>query len=84
MFLKIFYIRTRNFTNGWRRCDGIYYTGNALEIYKGIMMQSGGLLGILDLDGLESALAQPRMTFGGEELYPTIIEKATALGFHLS
>ncbi len=32
---------------------------------------------------LESALAQPLMTFGGEELYPTIGDKASALGFSL-
>ena len=57
--------------------------GNALEIYTQIMAQSGGLVGVLSLGGLESALAQPRMTFGGEELYPTIIEKAAALGFSL-
>jgi len=38
---------------------------------------------LLDLGALESALAQPRTTFGGVELYPTIIEKASALGFSL-
>lgn len=27
--------------------------------------------------------AQPRMTFDGHELYPTIVEKASALGFSL-
>lgn len=32
---------------------------------------------------LESAIAQPRMTFDGAELYPTIVEKASALGFSL-
>lgn len=32
---------------------------------------------------LESALAQPLMTFGGEDLYLTIVEKASALGFSL-
>ena len=32
---------------------------------------------------LESALAQPRQTFGGTELYPTLVEKATALCFSL-
>jgi death-on-curing protein len=53
----------------------------ALEIYWRIMTQSGGMIGILNMGALESALAQPRMTFGGEELYPTIIEKAAALGF---
>jgi death-on-curing protein len=54
-----------------------------LELYRRVMEQSGGLIGILDPGALESALAQPRMTFGGEELYPTIVEKAAALGFSL-
>ncbi len=36
-----------------------------------------------DPNGLESALAQPRMTFGGEDLYPSLVEKAAALGFSL-
>jgi death on curing protein len=35
------------------------------------------------MGALESAISQPRMTFGGEELYPTIIEKASALGFSI-
>ncbi|BAY27301.1 hypothetical protein NIES2100_71240 [Calothrix sp. NIES-2100] len=42
-----------------------------LELYNRIIKQSGGSLGIANLGGLESALAQPTMTFGGEELYPT-------------
>jgi len=62
----------------------VYITLNeALEIYIRIMTQSGGMAGVLNLGALESALAQPRLTFGGEELYPTIIEKAAALGFSL-
>lgn len=54
-----------------------------LEIYRRVMEQSGGFVGIRDIGALESAVAQPRMTFGGEELYPTIVEKAAALGFSL-
>ena len=54
-----------------------------MDIYSRVMKQSGGAVGILDLGALESAVAQPRMTFNGEELYPTIIEKASALGFSL-
>ncbi len=57
--------------------------GEVLEIYSRVMEQSGGSVGILDLGALESAVAQPRMTFNGEELYPTIVEKASALGFSL-
>jgi death-on-curing protein len=40
-------------------------------------------LGLLDHGALESAVAQPRMTFEGQELYRTIPEKAAALGFSL-
>ena len=54
-----------------------------MEIYSRVMNQSGGSVGILDLGALESAVAQPRMTFNGEELYPTIVEKASALGYSL-
>jgi death-on-curing protein len=61
-----------------------YLTLNeVLELYRRIMEQSGGSVGIHDLDALESALAQPRVTFGGEELYPAVIEKASALGFSI-
>ena len=36
-----------------------------------------------DMGLLDSALAQPRMTFDGLELLPTITEKAAALGYSL-
>ncbi|MEH2293641.1 type II toxin-antitoxin system death-on-curing family toxin [Nostoc sp.] len=54
-----------------------------LELYHRIVEQSGGSAGISNIGGLESAIAQPQMTFAGEELYPTIVEKASALGFSL-
>jgi death-on-curing protein len=38
-----------------------------LELYRRIIEQSGGAMGIRDVGALESALAQPRMTFGGDE-----------------
>lgn len=61
-----------------------YLTLNEIiELYQRIMEQSGGSVGIHNLDALESALAQPRMTFGGEELYTTLVEKAAALGSSL-
>ena len=37
----------------------------------------------MHLPALESALAQPQMTFGGEDLYPTLVDKAAALGYAL-
>lgn len=54
-----------------------------VELHSQIIEQSGGALGIRDRGALESALAQPRMTFGGEELYPTLVDKAAAIGFSL-
>ncbi|MBM2804946.1 MAG: hypothetical protein HW419_2839 [Deltaproteobacteria bacterium] len=54
-----------------------------LELHRRIIQRSGGSLGIRDLNAIESALAQPRMTFGGEDLYATIVEKASAVGFSL-
>ena len=54
-----------------------------LELHRLLLERTGGLSGVRDLGLLESAVAQPLMTFGGQELYPTIVEKATALGFSL-
>ena len=54
-----------------------------LELHSRVMQVSGGSLGLLDLGALESAAAQPRMTFEGQELYPTLPDKAAALGFSL-
>ena len=54
-----------------------------LDIHHQVAQCSGGAEGIRDLGALESAIAQPRMTFGGEDLYPTIIDKAATLGFSI-
>jgi death on curing protein len=55
----------------------------SIDLHRQIISLSGGSTGIRDLGSLESAIAQPRMTFGGEDLYPTIIDKASALGFSI-
>ncbi|MFT5324906.1 MAG: death-on-curing protein [Planctomycetaceae bacterium] len=54
-----------------------------LELQRLIIEQSGGAAGLRELGGVASAVAQPQMTFGGAELYPTIEAKATALCFSL-
>ena len=54
-----------------------------LILYERVMQVSGGMSGVRDYGSLESAIAQPQMTFGGEDLYPSLIEKAAALGFSL-
>ena len=61
-----------------------YLTLNdVIDLYRRVVEKSGGAIGIQNVGALESAVAQPRMIFGGEELYPTLIEKASALGFSL-
>jgi death on curing protein len=49
-----------------------------------VITQSGGKPGVLDLGLIDSAVAQPQMTFGGQELYPTLVEKAAAIGYSLA
>ena len=55
----------------------------ALELHHRLIETSGGTHGLRDLGLLESALAQPRLTFDGEELYSDAIAKAGALAFSL-
>ena len=57
--------------------------GQVLQLHSRIIEQSGGTVDILNLGALESAVLQPRMTFGGEDLYPTLEEKAGVLGFSI-
>jgi len=54
-----------------------------LELHRLALEQSGGARGIRDSGALESATAQPYMAFGGQDLYPTVVEKASALAFSL-
>lgn len=54
-----------------------------LDLYSRVLVEGGGASAIRDLGALESALAQPRATFGDVDLYPTLVEKAAALGFSL-
>ncbi|MGG6240043.1 type II toxin-antitoxin system death-on-curing family toxin [Nodosilinea sp. AN01ver1] len=44
----------------------------------------GGTPGVRDEGLLDSALAQPKATFGGELLHPTLAEQAAAYLYHLS
>ena len=55
-----------------------------VELHRRVIELSGGDGGLRDLRALESATAQPRATFDGTDLYPTLIEKAAALGFSLA
>jgi len=54
-----------------------------IALHAEVIFRSGGILGIRDRGGLESAVAQPQMTFDGRDLYPSLSEKAAALGHGL-
>jgi death-on-curing protein len=58
--------------------------GEIVDLHQALLEQTGGATGIRDLAMLESALAQPRATFGGADLHPTLVAKAAALGFSLA
>ena len=57
--------------------------GQVLLLHQRLIEQSGGISGILDQNALESALAQPKMTFEGKELRPSLVEKAAALCYSI-
>ncbi len=50
-----------------------------IVIHYEIIIQFGGSDGIRDLALLESALYRPQSTFQGNDLYPTLFDKAAAL-----
>jgi len=54
-----------------------------LELHRLALEQAGGAAGLRDLAALESAVAQPYMAYGGQDLYPGVAEKASALAFSL-
>jgi hypothetical protein len=56
----------------------------AFELHRRIIEQSGGSSGVRDFRLLESALAQPLMTFDGVDVYPRLVEKAAALCFSIA
>ena len=79
--LITFSVRTPNFIGG--SPSALSYPQRNVKLHRRIIAQSGGAPGVLNLSALESALAQPQMTFGGNDLYPTLVEKAAALGYSL-
>lgn len=54
-----------------------------LDLHERLIDQSGGTHGVHDQNGLESAIGQPMMAFGGHDLYQTTAEKGAALAFSL-
>lgn len=54
-----------------------------LLLHSALIAESGGTDGIRDENLLDSAINAPFQTFAGQDLYPTILEKAACLGSSL-
>ena len=52
-------------------------------LHDRLIQTSGGTSGIRDLGQVDAAVAQPRATFDGADLYPDLIAKAATLCFGL-
>jgi death-on-curing protein len=64
--------------------DPLFLTlDEVLEIHEQQIERYGGSFGVRDSAGLESAVATPQATFGGEFLHPSIPAMAAAYLFHL-
>lgn len=55
-----------------------------LQLHRFLMQETGGLDGLRDEGLFDSAVQGPFATFGGQELYPGIEEKAAKLGVTLT
>ena len=53
---------------------------DVLLLHEFSIKDFGGASGIRDIGLLESAIARPFQTFGGEDLYPSPFDKAAAIG----
>lgn len=58
-------------------------TKQVITIHSSLIEATGGTDGVRDMGLLESALETPFQTFGGQDLYPALIQKAARLGHSL-
>lgn len=56
----------------------------ALEVHDALVETYGGAGGVRDYGLLLSALEMPRASFGGEELHPSLYDKAAAYLYHVA
>ena len=54
---------------------------DVVAIHSRIIQVSGGIDGLRDRAGLEAAIAAPLQSFGGEDLFPTDIEKIARMSW---
>lgn len=54
-----------------------------IEMHDAFLQEFGGLAGIRDINLLISAVETPKSTMFGQDLHPTIYDKAAAYLFHI-
>lgn len=57
---------------------------DVIAIHSRIIAQTGGIDGLRDPAGLEAAISAPLQSFGGEDLFPTDLDKIARLGYGLA
>ncbi|HEY6475503.1 MAG TPA: type II toxin-antitoxin system death-on-curing family toxin [Polyangia bacterium] len=57
---------------------------DVFELHADSIARYGGDLGVRDRGLIESAVAVPRQSFGGEYLHTTLFEMAAAYAFHIA
>jgi death-on-curing protein len=58
---------------------GYLSVDQVLALHKELVADFGGSIGLRDRGALEAAVARPMATFGGEDLYVDLADKAAAL-----
>jgi len=61
----------------------ILTTDEVITMHEKLVAATGGSPGIRDMGLLESAVLGCTQTFGGEEIYPTVVEKAARMAYSL-
>ena len=54
---------------------------DAISVHSRVIQVSGGIDGIRDRAGLAAAISAPLQSFGGRDLFPTVIEKIARIGY---
>ena len=57
---------------------------DVIQIHSLVIQRSGGMDGLRDRASLEAAVSAPMQSFGGQDLYPTAVEKIARLGYGLA
>lgn len=57
---------------------------DVIQIHSRVIQRSGGMDGLRDRASLEAAVSAPMQSFGGQDLYPTTVEKIARLGYGLA